>query len=136
MRYAGRTALDRGSRLPRVLIVDDDDDAADALGMTLECFGHDVVLAHSGAEALERMASPSPPGAALIDLSLPLMDGFEVARRLRATHPRTLLVALTGYGDEQSRRAAEQAGFHEYVTKPATARELDALLRAAMREPR
>ena len=121
---------------PLVLIVDDDDDAADALGMTLRCFGHDVVLAHSGPEALERMASPSPPGAALIDLALPIMDGFEVARRLRATHPTTLLVALTGFSDEQSRRAAEQAGFHQYVMKPITARELDALLREAMSAPR
>ena len=121
---------------PLVLIVDDDDDAADALGMTLRCFGHDVVLAHSGPEALERMASSSPPGAALIDLALPIMDGFEVARRLRATHPTTLLVALTGFSDEQSRRAAEQAGFHQYVMKPITARELDALLRAAMSAPR
>jgi CheY-like chemotaxis protein len=121
---------------PLVLIVDDDDDAADALGMTLECFGHEVVLAHSGAEALERMASPSPPRAALIDLSLPVMDGFEVARRLRATHPDTLLVAVTGFGDEQNRRAAAQAGFHRYVIKPITAGELDALLRAAMAAPR
>ncbi len=119
-----------------VLIVDDDDDAADALGMTLECYGHDVVLAHSGPEALERLTASSTPGAALIDLSLPIMDGFEVARRLRASHPTTLLVALTGFGDEHNRRAAQQAGFHEYVTKPISARELDALLRSAMRAPR
>lgn len=118
----------------RVLIVDDDDDAADALGMTLECFGHQVVLARSGPEALERVASSMPPGAALIDLALPIMDGFEVARRLRASHPTTLLIALTGFSDEHNRRAAEQAGFDWYLLKPISVRELDALLRSAMRK--
>lgn len=119
----------------RVLIVDDDDDAADALGMTLECFGHQVMLARSGPEALERVAS-SVPGAALIDLALPIMDGFEVARRLRASHPTTLLIALTGFGDEHNRRAAEQAGFDRYLLKPISGRELDAVLRSVMRPPR
>jgi CheY-like chemotaxis protein len=136
MTVVGGTAFDATAATTRVLIVDDDDDAADALGMTLECFGHDVVLARSGPEAFERLASSSSPGAALIDLSLPVMNGFEVARRLRASHPTTILVALTGFGDEESRRAAAQAGFHEYILKPISGRDLDALLRSALRASR
>ena len=121
---------DAEQRPPRVLIVDDDEDAADALQMTLECFGHDVDVARSGPDALQYVAASPSPAAALIDLALPVMDGFEVARRLRATNPTTVLVALTGFGDEGHRRAAEQAGFDRYITKPITARALDELLRS------
>lgn len=121
---------DAEQRSPRVLIVDDDEDAADALQMTLECFGHDVDVARSGPDALQYVAASPSPAAALIDLALPVMDGFELARRLRATNPTTVLVALTGFADEGHREAAEQAGFDRYITKPITARELDELLRS------
>lgn len=116
-------------RPPRVLIVDDDEDAADALQMTLQYFGHDVEVARSAPEALQHVAAAPSPAAALIDLALPVMDGFELARRLRMSHPTTVLVALTGFGDDGHRQAAEQAGFDRYITKPITARELDELLR-------
>lgn len=122
--------------LGRVLIVDDDEDMADALSLVLQRFGHDVVVAHSGPDALQHITASSSPDAALIDLALPVMDGFELARQLRATHPTTVLVALTGFADDSHKRAAEVAGFHRYVTKPISARELDEMLRSVVRTER
>lgn len=71
--------------------------------------------------------------AALVDLGMPDVDGFEMARRLRAVRRDLRLVAVTGFGDERSRAAAARAGFEEYVLKPVEVAELDALLRAQRR---
>ncbi len=86
----------------RVLIVDDNFDAADTLGALLEALGAHVSVVHSGQEALARLDSFNPD-AVLLDLGMPEMDGFEVSRRIRATpaHGSVLLIALTGWGQEQ-----------------------------------
>jgi PAS domain S-box-containing protein len=121
-------AAGRGRPL-RLLVVDDNVDAAATLAMLLEACGHEVAVEHDSRRALER-ARMEPPDAALLDIGLPEMDGNELARRLRAD-PRTrqaLLVAVTGYGQEQDRRAAQQAGFDHHMVKPVDLDRLEAIL--------
>ncbi len=121
-----------GARTPepagvRVLVVDDNADAADLLGEVLGHHGCAVRVAHSGPDALE-LAERWRPDVAVLDLGLPGMDGFELARALRGRFGGALrLVALTGYGQTRDRRAAEAAGFDAHLVKPV---QLDALLRA------
>jgi len=113
----------------RVLVVDDNVDAADTLGMLLEAGGHLVDVEHDSHRALER-ARQRRPDVALLDIGLPEMDGNELARRLRAD-PQTraiALVAVTGYGQEQDRRAAFEAGFDHHLVKPVDMDELTRLL--------
>jgi signal transduction histidine kinase/ActR/RegA family two-component response regulator len=116
----------------RVLVVDDNVDAADSLAEVLKALGHQVEVAHEGTAALAA-ASNRPPEVVLLDLGLPGMDGYEVARRLRTAHPgdSIRLIALTGYGQEADRARARQAGFDVYLVKPA---DLDGLL-AAIESP-
>src|SRR5690606_19446992 len=102
----------------RVLVVDDNIDAADLLAMVLRASHHDVVVAHTGPDALEALGEVETIEYALVDLGLPGMDGFELARRLRASQPGVVLVAVTGYGDAASRRLAAEAGFDHYLLKP------------------
>ncbi len=113
----------------RILIVDDDDDAREILGELLGALGHDTLQASSGSEAVEQ-AERAPLDIVLIDLGLPDVDGFEVARRIRNTvaNSGARLVALTGYSDEESRRTAAAAGFDEFVVKPALGNTLEALV--------
>ena len=104
-----------------VLIVDDNEDAADLLQESLRELGYATVVAHDGAAAL-RAVEGVHPDVALLDLSLPQMDGFELAARLRA-HPSLgalKLVAVTGYGQESDRRRSAEAGFAEYLVKPVS----------------
>jgi PAS domain S-box-containing protein len=102
----------------RVLIVDDNVDAAVALGQLMEILGHEVALAHDGPAALAAAAA-APPDLILLDIGLPGMDGYEVATRLRATgHTRAALVALTGYGREDDVRRSHDAGFDHHLVKP------------------
>jgi signal transduction histidine kinase/CheY-like chemotaxis protein len=109
----------------RVLVVDDNRDAAASLGMVLEVLGAEVRLAHDGHEALDAFGA-TEPAVVLLDIGMPGMDGYEVARRLRARFPdrRPALVALTGWGQEEDRRRARDAGFEHHLVKPA---ELEAL---------
>jgi CheY-like chemotaxis protein len=91
-------------------------------------WGHEVRVAHRGEEALQ-LAAAAQPDVILLDIGLPNLDGHEVVRRLRAQlrpEPHTRIVALTGYGQPDDRRRAEQAGFDLHLTKPA---DLDALQR-------
>jgi CheY-like chemotaxis protein len=103
-----------------VLIVDDDDDAREVLCEFIGVLGHDALQAASAEEALAR-ATAAKVDVALIDLGLPGTDGFEVARRIRGSiaGARIRLVALTGYSDESSRQSAVEAGFDEFLVKPA-----------------
>lgn len=103
----------------RILVVDDHPDSAESLVLLLRIKGHDVTLAHDGPSALEEFARDRPE-LALLDIGLPGLDGFEVARRVRAMDPdRTCkLVALTGYGGDRERRLAREAGFDEHLVKP------------------
>jgi two-component system, sensor histidine kinase len=129
-------ALDQGGpvrgRPPRlarhILLVEDNPDNRESLQELLAFEGHRVEVAADGPEALARAASVRPE-IAIIDIGLPGMDGFEVARRLRASlGPGVVLVALSGYGQPEDRRKATEAGFNAHVTKPAGLPELEALL--------
>jgi CheY-like chemotaxis protein len=110
-----------------ILVVDDNAATACGMAMLLELSGHEVEVAHDGPTALE-LAAARPPRVALLDLSLPEIDGFEVARRLRAAGGSRplLLVAVTGRCDDDVRRQARDAGFDDFLTKPV---DIDALER-------
>jgi signal transduction histidine kinase/ActR/RegA family two-component response regulator len=113
----------------RVLVVDDNRDAAHSLAILLKLIGHDVKTAHDGMTALE-VARTQLPEIILLDIGMPRMDGLEVARRLRQEHDLTdvLLVALTGYGHEQDRRRTMAAGFNVHLVKPIELVHLSAIL--------
>ncbi len=105
----------------RILIVDDNQDAAEALGAALEMLGHTVVLAHDGPSALEVVGDASP-SIALLDIGLPVMDGYQLAGLLRAD-PRLAglrLIAITGYGLADDRRRTLAAGFEAHLVKPVS----------------
>ncbi|HET6654613.1 MAG TPA: ATP-binding protein [Gammaproteobacteria bacterium] len=104
---------------PRVLIVDDYADAADSLAELLQIDGYTTRVAYDGAAALEA-AAEFEPAVALIDIGLPVMDGYEVAQRLRQTPglEELTLVAVTGYGQDSDRQRAKAAGFDEHLVKP------------------
>ncbi|HEY6066306.1 MAG TPA: PAS domain S-box protein [Thermoanaerobaculia bacterium] len=113
----------------RVLLVDDNADSADGLAMLLELQGHETRVAYDGESALET-AKSFRPHVALLDIGMPLMDGYELARRLRAT-PETkdvLLVAMTGWGQEEDHRKSREAGFAHHLVKPFEPSALEKLL--------
>ena len=118
----------------RLLLVDDHPDAAESLGELLRLQGHEVTVAHDGPAALDS-ARRRPPDVVLLDLGLPGMDGYEVARRLRAegTAERALIVALTGYGSDEDRRRSRESDIDHHLVKPVDLAELERLL--AEREP-
>jgi CheY-like chemotaxis protein len=103
----------------RVLVVDDNRDAAEALAEALLTGGHDVRTAFDGPSALS-VAEDFVPEVVFLDIGLPAMDGYEVARRLREMPwgQQTTLVALTGYGQESDRVRAADAGFDRHMVKP------------------
>jgi CheY-like chemotaxis protein len=113
----------------RILVVDDNRDSAESLAMLLRLFGNDVRTAHDGRMALENAAAYRPD-VVLLDIGLPGMDGLEVCRRLRiqskANQP--LVVAMTGYGQEEDRRHTEKAGFDAHMVKPVDLEALQELL--------
>ena len=123
--------MDAGAQAAReVLIVEDNADAAETLRRLLELEGHRVRIAHDGAAGLEALLSGSAQ-IALIDIGLPLMDGYELARRMRATsdgRARPFMVAVTGYGLPEDRSRALAAGFDEHLTKPIDAAALARVL--------
>jgi signal transduction histidine kinase len=126
-----RPQLKSTAAMPRrILVVDDNLDAAETLGLLLQVQGHEVRTAHDGAAALAVLAESYLPNVVLLDISLPGMDGYEVARRLRQNPAldTVLLVALTGYGNEEVRSQAQQAGFDHYMVKPLDLDALHALL--------
>jgi signal transduction histidine kinase/CheY-like chemotaxis protein len=112
----------------RILVVDDHRDATDLMRDLLELDGHAVQVAHDGPTALA-LLDGSHPDVVLCDIGLPGMDGYELARRIREISPGTALVALTGYGHSDARRAGEEAGFDEYLIKPVDLMRLARTLR-------
>jgi CheY-like chemotaxis protein len=111
----------------RILVVDDNQDAAELLMLGLEASGHEVEAAHDGPSALE-IAARFLPQVAILDLGLPVMDGFELAERLRAQpFPTPRIIALTGYGRDTDCERTRAAGFERHLVKPI---QLDDLLRA------
>jgi CheY-like chemotaxis protein len=115
------------SRPRRVLVVDDNADAADSLALLLGLQGHQTESVHGAHQAIER-ARAFAPDVVLLDIGLPEMDGYEVARRLRAEGTAGVLIALTGYAQPEDVRRAEAAGFDAHVTKPVAFSELARVL--------
>ncbi|HSA57102.1 MAG TPA: response regulator [Gemmatimonadaceae bacterium] len=118
-------ALRQDAVLHRVLVVDDHVDAGETMGLLLRAAGHEVRVVTSGTEALET-APEFEPSVVLLDIGLPGMDGYEVARRLREqfSHRPVLLVAISGYGQTEHRREAREAGFDHFFTKPVSIKTL------------
>jgi PAS domain S-box-containing protein len=113
----------------RVLVADDNRDAADTLAMLFRKLGHDVRTVYDGPQALE-VASDYHPHLLVLDIGMPAMSGYEVARRLR-TQPgfgESLLVAITGWGQEEDRRRTREAGFDYHLVKPVEIKTLEDLL--------
>jgi len=113
----------------RVLVVDDNVDTAESLTMLLKLYGHEVWPAHTGPKALE-VAQAEQPDVILLDIGLPGMDGYEVARHLREQQGMegATLIAMTGYGQEADRRRSAEAGFDHHLVKPVDPAKLQALL--------
>jgi CheY-like chemotaxis protein len=134
---AGAPQLARSGPAPtlharRVLVVDDNVDAADLVVATLSALGHEAVAAHDGPSALG-LATRLRPHVAILDIGLPVMDGYELARRIRALPELhgTRLVALTGYGTDSDRARSLEAGFDEHLVKPLALERLEAVLEAS-----
>jgi two-component system, sensor histidine kinase len=113
----------------RVLVVEDNEDAREMLRNLLHILGHEVHEACDGASGIEE-ARRVRPDAALIDIGLPGIDGYEVARRIRAEVPGARLVAVTGYGQPEDRERALAAGFDVHLVKPVDLDQLQRLLTA------
>ena len=114
----------------RILVVDDNVDAADSLAMWLTFNGHDVHTVYGATEALEAAARLQPE-VMFLDIGLPAMDGYEVARQLRARTGQVplRLIALTGYGQKEDRERSMAAGFDEHLVKPVTPETLETIFR-------
>jgi two-component system, OmpR family, response regulator len=116
----------------RILVVDDHLESASSLGEVLRLWGHEVHVVFDGTSALEA-AGALQPRAVLLDIGLPGMNGYEVARLLRRLPPLqdALIVALTGYGELDDERLSQEAGFDRHCTKPVDLRELRLILAGA-----
>src|ERR1051325_8356960 len=118
-------AVPSSARHCRVLVVDDNEDSVDSLAMLLEMMGHEVRTANDGDRALD-LAREFRPEVGILDIGLPKMNGYELASRLREQPwgKDVVLVALTGWGQEEHRRRSAESGFNHHLTKPV---ELDML---------
>jgi CheY-like chemotaxis protein len=113
----------------RILVVDDNTDAAETIGNLLRTLGSEIATAHDGPEAL-RAVLTFKPDICLVDIGLPVMDGYELARRLRDSHELAAgarLIAVTGYGQDADRERSRRAGFDAHLVKPV---DIDLLARA------
>ena len=117
----------------RIVVADDNQDAAQSLAFMLEIDGHDVRIAHDGLEAIE-IGESFRPQVMLLDIGMPRLDGYATARELRGRPwgGSISLVALTGWGQEEDRRRAEEAGFDRHLVKPVDPRILSALIVQAL----
>ena len=119
----------------RVLVVDDYADVADSLSLLLRLWGHEPLVTRDGPEALA--AAPAfRPDVVILDIALPRMDGYELARRLRELPglEGLALLALSGYGEAEYQRRSKEAGFLAHLVKPVHPPELEALLNVLARE--
>ena len=116
-------------RRRRLMVIDDNKDAAESMSMLLELWGHEVVCAYDGRTALEA-AAKYHPDAVFLDIGLPGMDGYEIAERLRERpeSARAVLIAITGYGQDEDRRRSRDAGIHHHLVKPVAPETLHNLL--------
>jgi CheY-like chemotaxis protein len=115
------------SQTQRILVVDDHIDGADTLALALQCLGYQAHSCYSGPQAIEQAAAFQPQ-AVLLDLSMPGMDGYELAQQLRQSHPHLALVAMTGWADSADRARCLRAGFDGHLSKPASIETIEALL--------
>ncbi|MGH7607049.1 MAG: response regulator, partial [Gemmatimonadales bacterium] len=113
----------------RILVADDNQDSAESLAMLLRLSGHDVRTAHDGQEAVA-IAQEFQPEVALLDLGMPTLTGYDAARRIREQPggAKVVLIALTGWGQEEFRRRSRDAGFDHHLTKPVAVDALERLL--------
>ncbi|MBA3398272.1 MAG: response regulator [Deltaproteobacteria bacterium] len=111
----------------QLLLVDDNPDAAELLAEIMAAYGHEVRVAHSGPDALAILES-FEPDAGILDIGLPVMDGYELARRVRERLPDIRLIAVTGYGQPDDRKRTAAAGFDEHLVKPVTIANLTTTL--------
>jgi CheY-like chemotaxis protein len=127
----------RSGKTSRVLVVDDNVDAADMLVMMLQMFGHEVKAAYSGQAALET-AVEYQPDFVLLDIGLPDMTGYEVAQHLRQQQriKNVSLIAMTGYGQDSDRQRSEEAGIDLHLVKPVDPKKLQVLLERWVKQPR
>lgn len=116
-----------GSAARSILIVEDNADARDALRVLLELEGYAVEAVEGGHQAID-VARTKDPDVALVDIGLPGIDGYEVARRVRAHGRRPILIAFTGYSQPEDKRRAIEAGFDDVLVKPVDPTALTALL--------
>jgi DNA-binding response OmpR family regulator len=117
----------------RILVVDDNRDAAESLSMLLHARGHDVQVAYDGLEAVGA-AIAFNPDVVLLDLGLPKLHGYEAARRIRdAKGDQVLLIAVTGWGQDEDRRRSLAAGFDHHLTKPVDPEAISRLIEEASR---
>ena len=121
----------------RVLIVDDNVDAAQSLAMLAELLGHSTEVAYTGPEALEKLPT-FKPDIIFLDIGLPGMSGFEVAQAIKSAHPQPppLIIALTGWGTEETKQKARESGFDEHLTKPVEISTVEKILADRSFEPR
>jgi CheY-like chemotaxis protein len=117
------------SNVLRILVVEDQDDAREMLRVLLESMGHVILEEADGASAVAAIEREHPD-VALIDIGLPVMSGYEVARRVRGNNlfDDVVLVALTGYGRDRDIAAAKSAGFDAHITKPADSHVIEEIL--------
>ena len=134
-REAGEASADGGKPAPtlkcRVLVVDDNQDSADSLGMLLRMMGHEVETASDGQEGIA-MAAKLRPDVAILDIGMPKMNGYELAQKIREQPwaKAIVLIALTGWGQDEHRRRSAQSGFHHHLTKPVDFDALQQILAA------
>jgi len=126
-------AREAGARSLRVLIIDDNVDAANSLCMLLTSLGHSARAAYGGPAGIA-MAQEFSPDVVLLDLGMPVMSGYDVARALRASHPGMVLVAVTGWGDEAAKNKSRESGFDHHLVKPVAESALIDLLGTVLGE--
>lgn len=123
--------ISRAKHTRTILVVDDNEAAAEALKRLLELRGHEVAIAYSGSEAIHK-ALQLRPQIIILDIGLPDMDGYEIVRILQGQKDfLPILIALTGYGHRQDKRRALKAGFHLHLTKPVGFKEIESAFREA-----
>ncbi len=117
----------------RILVADDNVDAATSLGMLLEIMGHTVLVVHDGVAAVEQTAAFRPE-VMLLDIGMPNLDGYATCARIRAEYPdlNILILALTGWTGEDMRQRSLLAGFDHYLIKPFDVTQLEALLKTSL----
>ena len=122
--------MDHALPMRRILVADDNSDAASSLGMLLEMMGHEVCIVHDGVEAVEK-ATTFGPDIILLDLGMPQLNGYEACSRIREqpSNKGTLIVALTGWTQDDKKQRSQQAGFDFHLIKPVELPALEKLLR-------